>query len=313
MRILYTPGDGGVDLGGGLAVGAAEGDGDAGAGEGVPAGFDWANKLPDALPDSLKQFAGKTFQDVADSAGNAQTKIGDQGNQIKTLTDANTELQEGLKKAQDQVRPADDPEVRAAATAQAQEMMQKYQAATEHYMETGEIDDDVLTAIEGQGVRVNKETLVEFMEFQRFKLGNTVDNLVEYAAKPDTINKEMVGDVLAWLKSGESPFDINERKGFDRMMKSDNFAFFDTVLQSYNEEFGGAAPAADAPAFRRKKTMKKVVRGRPIMTPDNKGFASTRDFQEQLIAIRADKDKTQPQRNTAEAELIARRRVQRGD
>jgi len=40
---------------------------------------------------------------------------------------------------------------------------------------------------------------------------------------------------------------------------------------------------------------------------------STRDFQEKLIAIRADRTKTTVQRQQAEAELIARRRRQRGE
>jgi len=41
-------------------------------------------------------------------------------------------------------------------------------------------------------------------------------------------------------------------------------------------------------------------------------FKNTRDFQEQLIALRADKSKTQRMRNAEEAKLIARRRQQLG-
>ena len=55
------------------------------------------------------------------------------------------------------------------------------------------------------------------------------------------------------------------------------------------------------------------VRGRPIQTPENKAFATSRAFQEALISNRADRTKTQRQRNTEEATLISRRRRQLGE
>ena len=57
----------------------------------------------------------------------------------------------------------------------------------------------------------------------------------------------------------------------------------------------------------------RKVRGRPIQTPENTGFANTRAFQEQLIAVRADKSTTPRQRRVAEDKLIARRRRQLGE
>ena len=42
-------------------------------------------------------------------------------------------------------------------------------------------------------------------------------------------------------------------------------------------------------------------------------IASTRQFQEELIAIRADRSKTTSQRQQAERELIDRRRAERGE
>ena len=48
-------------------------------------------------------------------------------------------------------------------------------------------------------------------------------------------------------------------------------------------------------------------------TPEVTTISSTRQFQEELIAIRADRSKTTVQRQQAEAELIARRRRQRGE
>ena len=54
--------------------------------------------------------------------------------------------------------------------------------------------------------------------------------------------------------------------------------------------------------------------GRPVATtPETTTIPSTRQFQEELIAIRADRSKTTVQRQRAEAELIARRRRQRGE
>lgn len=310
MRILREADA--VDIGGGVVVDAGDAAGEGGGGE--AAVFDWNGTLPANLPDSLKQFKGKSFQDVATSAGNAQAKIGEQGSKIAELAKANEELQVGLKKAQDQVRPDDDPEFLAAKKSQSEEMLQRYNAATLTYMETGEVDDDLLGAIEETGVRLSKETLVEFMEFQKSKLGNTIDNLVHYAAQPDTVTKELTTDVVAWLKSGESPFTPEERVGFERMMAgaNPNFAWFDTVLDAYNEEFGAAPAAADVPAFRRKKMSKKKVRGRPILTPENQ-MQTTAQFQEGLIAIRSDKTTTTRQKQQTEREYIAKRRVQLGE
>ena len=55
------------------------------------------------------------------------------------------------------------------------------------------------------------------------------------------------------------------------------------------------------------------VSGRPIQTPETKGFEGTSDFQEQLLANRADKTKTGAQRSVVEATLISRRRRQLGE
>ena len=57
----------------------------------------------------------------------------------------------------------------------------------------------------------------------------------------------------------------------------------------------------------------RKVRGIPVQTPETKGFANTRAFQEQLIAVRADKSTTPRQRRVAEDKLIARRRRQLGE
>ncbi len=70
-----------------------------------------------------------------------------------------------------------------------------------------------------------------------------------------------------------------------------------------NRRNASTKPAAPAPT---------KVRGRPIATPVGRPFKNTRDFQEQLIALRADKSKTQRMRNAEEAKLIARRRQQLG-
>ncbi len=300
-----------LDIGGG-GVATGEGEGDAGAGEGAPAtGFDWAGTLPENLPDGLKQFKGKTFQDIANSAGSAQSKIGEQGTQISALTKANDELQAGLKQAQAQNAPADDPVAQAAAEEQRKQMMARYNEASQTYIQTGEIDEDVLAAVEGQGIRVGRDTLLEFMEFQKFRNDQMVAGLTAYAADP-AITPEVTSDVMDWLKSGDSPFSLDERKGFDKMAAKENLGWFDTVMQEYNDAFGGEQ-AGDHRAANRKKTMKKTVRGRPVMTPTNKGFKDTRDFQEQLIAIRADQSKTTRQKQAAETDLIARRRAQRGE
>ena len=57
----------------------------------------------------------------------------------------------------------------------------------------------------------------------------------------------------------------------------------------------------------------RKIRGRPIQTPETKGFENARAFQEALISNRADKSKTQRQRNTEEATLVLRRRRQLGE
>ena len=56
-----------------------------------------------------------------------------------------------------------------------------------------------------------------------------------------------------------------------------------------------------------------MVRGIPIVTPATRHFKDTRDFQDQLIAVRADRTKTTRERKAAEAKLIARRRHQLGE
>ena len=55
------------------------------------------------------------------------------------------------------------------------------------------------------------------------------------------------------------------------------------------------------------------VRGRPVQTPATRGFKGTTDFQEQLLANRADRTKTGAQRSVVEATLISRRRAQLGE
>jgi len=216
----------------------------------------------------------------------------------------------GLKEAKEQTAPADDPATQAAAAEQSKQLMQRYNDASQTYMNTGEIDEEVLAAVEVQGIRVGRDTLLEFMEFQKFRNDNMIGNLTKYA-NSDEVTTEVTADVVAWLKSGDSPFSLDERKGFDKMAAKENLAWFDTVMQEYNEEFGGKKDG-DQRAVNRKKTMKKTVRGRPIMTPTTTGFTSTADFQEQLIAIRADKTKTTRQRNAAEKDLISRREAQVG-
>ena len=57
----------------------------------------------------------------------------------------------------------------------------------------------------------------------------------------------------------------------------------------------------------------RKVRGRPVQTPETKGFENSRAFQEALIANRADRTKTGAQRSVAEAALVARRRRQLGE
>lgn len=307
-----------VDLGGGVATAAGEGDaaagdagtGDAGAGGGEAKEFDWSGALPPNLPDSLKQFTGKKFQDIADSAGNAQAKIGTQGTQISDLTKANAELQKGLEEAKAATRPTDDPAVQAAAREQMEQMMTRYQQATEEYMQTGEVDEEFLSMVDGQPVRVTRDTMLKFMEFQRFSYGNMVDHLVDHTARED-VTKEVVADVMQWLKSGESPYDVNVRRGFDSMYEDGNYAWFDTVLDKYDAAFAG--DSADERISARKKTRTKKVRGRPVTTPTDGKVMTTTQFHEKLIAIRSDKSKTATQRVEAERDLIAVRRKQRGE
>ena len=57
----------------------------------------------------------------------------------------------------------------------------------------------------------------------------------------------------------------------------------------------------------------RKVRGRPIQTPENKGFKGTRDFQEQLLANRADRSIPTVERTKREAALVSRRRAQLGE
>ena len=57
----------------------------------------------------------------------------------------------------------------------------------------------------------------------------------------------------------------------------------------------------------------RKIRGRPIVTPETKGFENSRAFQEALIACRANKTMTGRERQVAEDKLIARRRQQLGE
>ena len=55
------------------------------------------------------------------------------------------------------------------------------------------------------------------------------------------------------------------------------------------------------------------VSGRPVSTPETKGFENTRAFQEALILNRADKSIPTVERSKREASLVLRRRQQLGE
>jgi hypothetical protein len=290
-----------MDLGTGVAD-----PGGGGEPEVNPSSFSWDTPLPGDLPDALSSLKGKTAKDLADSYSAARSKIGEQGTRINDLTTKNAELQAGLEAAKAAANGEADPATLAAAKAQADQMTQRYQEATKAYMETGEVDEEFVDAMAGTGVRVDRDTLLAFMEYQRFANNNMVATLAQHAGRED-VTPEVVGDIVEWMRSGESPFSQDERKGFDAMMKRNNFNWFDTVLEAYEGGDGDQKP------MNRRQTTKKKVRGRPILTPDQKGFGDTKDFQQALIDNRSDRTKTQVQRDKIERELIARRRAERGE
>jgi len=306
-KILYAEGDA-IDVGGGVATAANEGagDGDKAAGG---AEFDWATPLPGNLPDNLSSLKGKTFKDWADSSGNLRTKMNEQGNQIADLTKANEELQVGLKQAQDQNRAPDDPAVKAAQQEQLRQMAERYDAASQEYILNGEVSEEFLEAVDGQPVRVTRDTMLDFFEYQKFKHENMVEKLSHHADRAD-VTPEVTADIILWLKSGESPFDVDVRKGFDSMYKAENLSWFDTVLEKYDATFGDGQMHGDQRMQNRHQQNARKIRGRPVVTKDQRGFANAREFQEALIANRADRTITTRQRNAKEAELIAQRDAQ---
>lgn len=246
-------------------------------------GFDWKGTLPDDLPDSLKSLKGKTFNDLAESQNSLRKTLQERADTIKALEAA-------AKEPGEATTPGEiDPEF--------------FQQSVNEYLETGEVGEDFLIAVQERGVRVNRETILRFFEWMKFEKVNMVENLSKYTQ--GRMTPEDVSQVMDWLKSGDSPFTADEAKGFDAMYSRGNYGFVDVL----GEEFSKAVNNG----YRHKGTQGPKIRGRPIDTAGDQGFKNAEDFQSQMLAVRADGKLSPFEKKQKQSELVQARRRQHGE
>src|SRR3990172_4155266 len=219
MRILFAPegdaGGGALNLDGGGVAGGTPKPAEGGV---TGKGFDWEQTLPDDLPAEITSLKGKKFKDFIDSYKSLRQTLTERGNKVTELEKAKAQLEEGLKQANAKSAGLDDPEVARQRGEAAKKQMARYQEVVENYVETGEVDEEFIKSVEGTGVRVTQDTMLDFLEFQRFSRGAKGKELGGQMGE-ETGTAEVVTDILGWLRSGQSPFDQEERKGFDKMHK----------------------------------------------------------------------------------------------
>lgn len=250
-----------------------------------PQAFDWATELPENMPEHLKSLKGKSFQDLADSQASLRKTLQERADKIKSLEDAAA----APPKEGDAPKGEIDPAI--------------FHQAVAEYMETGEVAEGFLEQVQDRGVRVDRDTILRFFEWQSFERTNMIENLSKYTK--GTASPEDVQKMFDWLKSGDSPFSKEEAAGFDAMYKKGNYAFMDTLSQ----EFSGAVEGG----YKHSKFPGPRVRGKPIDTPEGGDFTNTEDFQQQLMAVRADGKLSPFERKSKEKALITRRRRQHGE
>lgn len=266
-------------------------------------GFDWNSPLPSTLPDAISSLKGKTFQDLVASYTSLRTTLNDKGTRASQLEQELATSRQAAQEWQQKAEAASNPEAAERLRAQAQVQLQQFYAARDQYVDTGEVDEAFINKIGEVGVRVDRDTILRFLEFSRFEFNNAIQNLTKHAG--GQMSEEQVAGAMQWLKSGKSPFSPAARQGFDELYRAGNYSWFDTVAQEYVKVFGNGSFKAGSSG--------KMIRGKPIQTPETGVFKDSGDFQNQLMAIRRDKTLTLGQKKAKERELIAARRAQHGD
>jgi hypothetical protein len=259
-----------------------------------PDTFDFNTVLPDNLPEEFASLRGKTFKDLFDSHQSLRKTLGDRSDKITALEASVQDLQgkvpkEGDKGAQPDLVSTD-----------------VWLAIREEYLQTGEVPEEALTAIEKRGVMVDRDTALEFLEWQRFAHDNLAKKLAAHTE--GKVTEEQATQVMRWLRSGQSPFHAEELKGFDRMSKRGNLGYFDMVVDEFQKAVQAGAVHPGAAPFGGQR-----VSGRPVTTPDQERFKSSADFQAQLLNVRRDPKLSPFEKRQKENELIAARKRQHGE
>lgn len=262
----------------------------------TPPAFNPDAVLPDSLPEELASLKGKTFKDLFASHQSLRKTLGERADKITALEAEKTALQAKVPKEGEQT-PAPQTEIVGTDV---------WLAIRDEYLETGEVPEEALTAIEKSGVLVDRATALRFLEWQKFEHGNMAKKLSLHT-KGETSEEQAV-EIMRWLRSGQSPFRQSALEGFDDLSNEENLSWFDTVVAKFHEAVQAGAVHPGAGRFAGPR-----VSGRPVATPDDGAFESAADFQAQLLAVRSDAKLSPFERRQKEASLIARRKRQHGE
>lgn len=256
-----------VDLTGGEAPPAPE-----------PEPFDWKAEIPlDKFPEAMREsLKGKTFEGFAADHTKMRQIASKLGVRNKEL-ESELEKQSGKKAAED-LSDAELDELLKDRLDKQIIQQPDYQQVVEGFIETGEVSEEFLDAVETGGVKVSREDALDYLEWFRDRRQQLIENL---SVAAEGVEGQ---DLWDWIGSEECTLDPEMIKGFNQQARRENdYSWVPLAVKKYNEwlEGGGKQPARGRPG----RFAGPTRRGRPPQPKAGEGEISKDDFASEYMKL----------------------------
>lgn len=245
-----------------------------------PAAFDWSAELPlDEFPEGMRDsLKGKTLKDFAAD----HTKM----RQIASKLGAkNKELEAAIAKAGDKkgIEDLSDDELAALVTEHQDKQIVPqvdYRDVVQTYIETDEVSEDFLDAVETNGARVTREDALDFLQWYKERRLQHIEHIT---AGAEGVEGQ---DLWDWMESEECTVSKEILKGFNGQAREDDYSWVPLAAKKFNEflEAGGKV-GARRPQDRFSRGPRR--RGRPPAPKPGEGDISAEEFSLQWRSLSA--------------------------
>lgn len=240
--------------------------------------FDIEAEIPsEALPEGIREsLRGKSVKDMGDLYAKSREYV-------SRLGAKNKELEAALAKKGEQ-KPAEltDEEIDTLLKdRQEKEIVQgpDYQEVLTNYLETDEIPEDFLDAVEKNGVRVSRRDVEKFMAYVKADRHQKIEHIT--AAADGVVEGQ---DLWDWMGSEECTMSEGILNGFNEQAEEGDYAWVGLVVKKYTEWMeGGGKPAARGKQSRFSRGPTR--RGRPPQPRPGEGQLGADEFKTEWMKL----------------------------